>query len=143
MPPACPSIRRRSGSSSSSITSGATDDGATFHFAGTFLQSGAPTKVRAALYRLIASLPGVESLGAMTDRLGRHGIGVGYTGYGIRDVLIFDPATSAVLEREGVAVTYLSSAATGVGPIRAGEVVNYTVYAESGVVNSITAVPGS
>lgn len=122
--------------------SGATDDAGTFHFAGTFLQSGAPPNVRAALYRLIASLPGVEWLGPMTDRLGRLGVGVGYTGYGIRDVLIFDPATSAVLEREGVAVAYLSPAVTREPAIWPGEVVNYTVYAKSAVVNSITALPG-
>ena len=83
---------------------GKADAGATFHFAGTILQSGGPPKVRAALYRLIESLPGVQLLGSMTDKLGRHGIAVGYTQYGIRDTLIFDPATSAVLEREGVVV---------------------------------------
>jgi hypothetical protein len=121
---------------------GATDNGATYHFAGTFLQSGAPPNVRAALYRLIAGLPGVEWLGPMADRLGRPGIGVGYTGDGIRDVLIFDPATSAVLEREGVAVAYLSPAVTREPAIWPGEVVNYTVYATSAVVNSITALPG-
>jgi hypothetical protein len=27
----------------------------------------------------------------MTDPLGRHGTGVGFTEYGVRDVLIFDP----------------------------------------------------
>jgi hypothetical protein len=78
--------------------------GATFHFAGTFLQSGAPPEIRAALFRMIQRLPGIELLGPMTDRLGRHGIGVGFTEYGVRDVLIFDLATSAVLEREGIAV---------------------------------------
>jgi len=49
---------------------------------------------------MIENLPGIESLGPMTGKLGRHGIGVGLTQHGVRDVLIFDPATSAVLERE-------------------------------------------
>lgn len=116
---------------------------ATFDFAGTFLQAGAPPAVRAALYQLIESLPGVESLGSLTDQLGRQGTGVGYTSHGIRDVLIFDPSTSAVLEREGVVVDP-AAVVTGPGeaPVHAGEVWNYTVYVESGVVSSITALPG-
>ncbi len=116
---------------------GVTQAGATFQFGGTFLQPGAPPAVRAALYRLIGSLPGVQSLGPMNDELGRHGIGVGFTQYGVRDVLIFDPATSAVLEREGVVVNP-SQAMAG---LPAGAVIDYTVYVASGVVNSITAVP--
>ena len=42
------------------------DVAATFDFAGTFLQAGAPPQVRAALYRLIQGLPGIEALGPMT-----------------------------------------------------------------------------
>jgi hypothetical protein len=124
---------------------GKSQGGATFNFAGTFLQSGAPPAVRAALYRLIETLPGVEPLGPMTDTLGRHGIGIGigYTAYGVRDVLIFDPSTSAVLEREGVVVDPAAVVnAPGQAPFRTGEVIDYTVYVESGVVGSWTAVPG-
>ena len=121
---------------------GREDVAATFDFAGTFLQAGAPPQVRAALYRLIQGLPGIEALGPMTDRLGRHGIGVGFTEYGVRDVLIFDPATSAVLEREGIAVDPARiDMPPGEARFSAGEVINYTVYAASGVVNSIGAVP--
>ena len=122
---------------------GKSEAGATFEFAGTFLQSGAPPAVRAALYRLIETLPGIDSLGSMTDKLGRHGIGVGYTTSGVRDVLISAPSTSAVLEREGVAVDPAAIAtAPGQSPFRTCEVINYTVYVESGVVDSVTAVPG-
>jgi hypothetical protein len=118
---------------------GRPDAGATFQFAGTFLQSGAPPKVRAAIYQLIESLPGVKLLGSMSDNLGRHGIGVDYTQYGVRDVLIFDPATSAVLEREGVAVDPGEiPTAPGIPPFKTGEVINYTVYVRSAVVNSDT-----
>jgi len=118
--------------------------GATFDFAGTFLQSGAPPRVRAALYRMIQRLPGIELLGPMTDKLGRHGIGVGFTEYGVRDVLIFDPATSAVLEREGIAVDPSQiSVPPGAPKFSAGELINYTVYKASGVVNSITAIPSA
>lgn len=116
--------------------------GSTFQFAGTFLQSGAPPQVRAALYRMIESLPEIESLGPMTDKLGRHGVGVALTQHGVRNVLIFDPATSAVLQREGVVAdpsqVHIRPAGT---PFSAGEVINYTVYQASGVVSSVTAVP--
>ena len=123
---------------------GREDVAATFHFAGTFLQAGAPPHVRAALYRLIQGLPGIEALGPMTDRLGRHGIGVGFTQYGVRDVLIFDPATTAVLEREGIAVDPARiDMPPGQARFGAGEVINYTVYKASGVVNSIGAVPSA
>jgi hypothetical protein len=121
---------------------GEADTGATFQFAGTFLQSGAPPEVRAALYRMIESLPGVEPLGPMTDKLGRHGVGVGLTQYGVRDVLIFDSATSAVLEREGiVADPSQVHPLPGSAQYSVGAVINYTVYEASGVVNSSTAVP--
>ena len=120
------------------------DVAATFHFAGTFLQAGAPPHVRAALFRLIQSIPGIEWLGQMTDRLGRHGIGVGFTQYGVRDVLIFDPATTAVLEREGIAVDPAQiDVPPGEARFSAGEVINYTVYTSSGVVNFIGAVPSA
>ena len=123
---------------------GREDVAATFDFAGTFLQAGAPPQVRAALYRLIQGLPGIEALGPMTDRLGRHGTGVGFTQYGVRDVLIFDPATSAVLEREGIAVDPAKiDMPPGEARFSAGEVINYTVYEASGVVNSIGAVPSA
>ena len=123
---------------------GPEDVAATFHFAGTFLQAGAPPQVRAALYRLIQSIPGIQALGPMTDRLGRRGTGVGFTEYGVRDVLIFDPATSAVLEREGIAVDPARiDVPPGQARFSAGEVINYTVYAASGVVNSIAAVPSA
>ena len=123
---------------------GPEDVAATFDFAGTFLQAGAPPQVRAALYRLIQGLPGIEALGPMTDRLGRHGTGVGFTQYGVRDVLIFDPATTAVLEREGIAVDPAKiDMPPGQARFSAGEVINYTVYEASGVVNSIGAVPSA
>jgi hypothetical protein len=126
------------------FNSGKEDAGAAFQFAGTFLQSGAPPRVRAALYRMIQRLPGIELLGPMTDRLGRHGIGVGLTGYGVRDVLILDPATSAVLEREGIAVDPSQiHVPPGSAKFSVGELINYTVYKASGVVNSITAVPSA
>lgn len=126
------------------FSGGHQDPAAAFEFGGTFLQSGAPPKVRAALYRMIENLPGIESLGPMTDKLGRHGIGVGLIQYGVRDVLIFDPATSAVLEREGIAVNPSHiPVPPGSRRFRVNEVINYTAYRASGVTNSITTVPSA
>jgi hypothetical protein len=126
------------------FSGGHQDAAAAFEFGGTFLQSGAPPRIRAALYRMIENLPGIESLGPVTDKLGRHGIGVGLTQDGVRDVLIFDPATSAVLERKGIAVAPSRiPVPPGSRRFRVNEVINYTVYKASGVVNSLTAVPSA
>jgi hypothetical protein len=95
---------------------GHADSGATLQFAGSFLQSGARPRVRSALYRMIERLPGIQALGPMTDRLGRHGAGVGLTEQGVREVLIFDPRTSAVLEWDDLSTR------------PAGQVNDYTVY---------------
>ena len=62
-----------------------------FDAAGSFLAAVAQPGLRAAPYRMIEGLPGIQNLGPMTDRLGRHGVGVGISGHGVRDELIFDP----------------------------------------------------
>ncbi len=77
---------------------------ATFVYAATFLNAGSTAALRAALYRVIESLPGVQNLGPATDRLGRHGQAVGLVAGGAREELIFDPASTVVLEEETVAV---------------------------------------
>jgi hypothetical protein len=109
---------------------------ATFVYAAAYLQEDAPPALRAALYRVIEQLPGVTSLGPVTDRLGRHGIGVGLVHDGTRQELIFDPATSTALE----------SAIVAVGPRQdrndyqpAGTVIEYVAYVATGLVNSATA----
>ena len=77
---------------------------ATFVYAATFLNAGSPPALRAALYQVIESLPGVQNLGPATDRLGRPGQAIGLVTAGARAELIFDPATTSVLEEETVAV---------------------------------------
>jgi hypothetical protein len=69
------------------------------------LETGEPPQVMAALYRVLKLLPGIEDLGPMSDRIGRHGIGVGLMDTGTRYELIFNPATSAILEAAAVVVT--------------------------------------
>lgn len=63
--------------------------------------------VRAALYRVVAALDGVELIGPVTDRIGRAGTAVAMTGDGSgagreRRTLIFDPETSMLLAEEQV-----------------------------------------
>jgi hypothetical protein len=111
---------------------------ATFVYAATFLNAGSTAALRAALYRVIESLPGVQNLGPATDRLGRHGQAVGLITSGTREVLIFDPASTVVLEREMVAVPPRQS---GNNMLPAGTVLQYTEYLRAGVVNSDTAIP--
>ncbi len=109
---------------------------ATFAYAAGLLQLDAPPAIRAALYRVIEGLPGISYLGPVTDRLGRHGIGVGLTHGGARQELFFDPATSRGLEEEIVAVAPKQD---GNNYQPAGTVLLYTVFVTSGVVNSDTA----
>ncbi|HEX5405539.1 MAG TPA: CU044_5270 family protein [Pseudonocardiaceae bacterium] len=63
----------------------------------------APPAVRAAAYRLIAGLPGLVSLGQVTDPLGRAG--VAFTDpsqpvHGIKIVMVVDPRTDSLLAIE-------------------------------------------
>jgi hypothetical protein len=111
---------------------------ATFVYAATFLNAGSTARLRAALYRVIESLPGVANLGPATDRLGRHGQAVGLVTSGTRDELIFDPASTVVLEEETVAVAPRQSGNNMLPP---GTVLQYTVYLREGVVNSDTGLP--
>jgi hypothetical protein len=112
---------------------------ATFVYAATFLNAGSTAAQRAALYRVIESLPGVQNLGLATDRLGRHGQAVGLVTSGTREVLIFDPASTVVLEREMVAVAPEQS---GNNMLPAGTVMQYTEYLRAGVVDSETGIGG-
>jgi hypothetical protein len=102
LPTALPALRqfvvRRFGD-----LAGSPDD-AVYWFASGVLQHGAPPQLRAALFRLIAALPGLRVNGPMTDRLGRHGFAVSWTNFGVQYVPIFNPATTAVLERESIVV---------------------------------------
>jgi len=85
--------------------------------------------VRAAAYRVVAELPGVRSLGEVTDPLGRKGIGFALPAtdrpdYGTgRSELIVDPATGALLaDQETLTKPNAKAAEAG---LTAGTVVNY------------------
>lgn len=67
-------------------------------------ETDAPPALRAALYRAAAGLPGVRSLGTITDKLGRKGVALAIDSAGVRDELIFDPRTSALLAEQGIVI---------------------------------------
>ncbi|MGV9851139.1 hypothetical protein ACWDWU_20575 [Streptomyces sp. NPDC003442] len=91
--------------------------------------------VRAAAYRVIADLPGIRSLGEVTDPLGRAGAGFALPAtarpdYGTaRSELIVDPATGALLSDQEV-LTKPNAKAAEAG-LTAGTVVNYTATVAS------------
>lgn len=102
-------------------------------------------RLRAALFRVLAGLPGVRLLGDRRDRLGRSGVAVALTLPGgpdrVREELLFDPATSNVLQIEYVQLG-TSARSTVRGPsVPAGTVTGYTDFLSRGVVNSITRLP--
>jgi hypothetical protein len=75
-------------------------------------------QLRAALFRVLADLPGVQLLGHRRDRLGRSGIAVAVTEGRpdrVREELLFDPATSNLLQTEAVLLRTSTSSASG-GP---------------------------
>ncbi|MCQ8189613.1 CU044_5270 family protein [Streptomyces rugosispiralis] len=92
-------------------------------------------EVRAAAYRVIADLPGIRSLGEMTDPLGRKGAGFALPAtarpdYGTaRSELIVDPATGALLSDQEV-LTKPNAKAAEAG-LTAGTVVNSTATVTS------------
>jgi hypothetical protein len=99
-------------------------------------QQGAPPAVRAALYKIAAGIPGVELIGDARDHAGRQGVAVAktstYTGLRQRNVLIFDPRTSALLGEEHVLLQSVSWI-DAPPPV----VVGYAVYLESTTVESL------
>jgi hypothetical protein len=105
-------------------------------------------QLRAALFRVLAGVPGVQLLGHQRDRLGRSGIAVAVTDGRpdrARKELLFDPTTSNLLQTQTVQVGKSPPAASGAPRIRAvpaGTVWQYTDFLSRGVVDSITQLPG-
>ena len=128
------------------------------------LETSAYPPLRAATYRMIGELPGIESLGTMTDTLGRSGTAVAAppdANTGEQYVVILDPTTGMPLEQEYVQANnnrnhqlYFTPApkteqqrredATleAQQTLAVGTVVDYRVFVKSGVVDSDTALPG-
>ncbi|MEV8633199.1 CU044_5270 family protein [Streptosporangium sp. NPDC051023] len=63
-----------------------------------------PAAQRAALFKAIGTIPGVDAVENAEDAAGRRGIGVGRISWGVREDLIFDPRTYEFLGERGVVV---------------------------------------
>jgi RNA polymerase sigma-70 factor (ECF subfamily) len=98
-------------------------------------ETSATAGQRAALYQVAARIPGVELVGPVRDSAGRPGTAVAITAHGIRNTLIFDPTTSALLSEESIA---LAGNDYGVPP---GTRVGYATYLTQAIVDSDTARP--
>jgi catechol 2,3-dioxygenase-like lactoylglutathione lyase family enzyme len=123
-------------------------DWETFSIVGDLLrQTYTSPKVRAALYQVVAGLPGVELVGRVVDGAGRPGVAVAYTNPSSdarsRLELIFDPKTTELLEEGEVLVADSTvdvesggpgAIYGGVGP--AGTRTYSSTYLASGVVES-------
>ena len=72
-----------------------------------FEQATLPARVRSGLYRALALIPGVRYVGIRRDLAGRAGAEVAFDDlqHEVRDELIFDPATSALLGERQVATS--------------------------------------
>lgn len=116
-----------------------TPSGVFFEASRLLFESGSPA-LRAALYRVIAHLPGVKLLGARTDRIGRRGVAVAIAnGSRVAEgMVLFDPTTSEVLETDVLAMT----PSPGRPSIPAGALTQYTVFLQRALVSSIEELPG-
>jgi hypothetical protein len=97
-------------------------------------ESPAPARLRAALYRTLALVPGVQLVGQVADGAGRIGTAVAFTDTGIRHELIFDPTTSEMLAERDV---LLNPEAAGVD-VPAGTVIGDSVYLQRAVTDQPT-----
>ena len=101
--------------------------------------------VRAAAYRVLADLPGITSLGPVTDPLGRSGIGVALPPRPVGDLgeeqqqLIVDPATSTILAQQTVLVRPAKLAVAA--GMNSGTPINYTATLHIGWTDQQVEVP--
>jgi hypothetical protein len=101
--------------------------------------------VRAAAYRILADLPGITSLGTVTDPLGRTGVAVALPPMAAGDLgqqqqqLVVDPNTNTILSQQTVLVAP-SALATQAG-MKAGTIVNYTATTHIGWTDQQVALP--
>ena len=115
------------------IESGPPGSGEDFIQIGDLLRENyAPAKLRSAVYKVAATIPGVQLLGTVRDHAGRPGIGLAKVDRGIRYELIFDPRTSALLGEQQT----IATRGSGVnGPV--GTVIGWAVYLRSAIVDTL------
>jgi hypothetical protein len=106
------------------------------------LYSATSPALRAALYQVLAKLPGVRLLGSRTDAIGRKGIAIAMLTANIKNaeqITLIDPSTGEQLETENVHPNPLHTAS---GTLPAGTPMNYMLFLQRGIVNSLKDLPG-
>ena len=110
------------------LDGGPRDAAEDFVHVGDFLrETDASPAVRATLYRAAALIPGIQLLGTVRDHIGRSGLGVALEHNHVRNELIFNQQTAALMAEQS----------TGNSPGSN----TWTVYLKSAVVNSIPYPP--
>jgi hypothetical protein len=108
-------------------------------------QAPTPPALRAATYRVLARIPGVELRGRSTDALGRPGSVVSRTQRGIRTELLIDPATGTLLEQRQILTRDQFLLTERFRPIPETRLPagwrTRTTYVASGIVDSLSARP--
>ena len=110
----------------------------TFSFVESLLIGGPlPPKLSAALYRVIADLPGMRLIGPTRDPLGRAGVAIGYffNRQPGRLELIFDPTTGVFLAERNISLNSKIMHA----PV--GSVIDWTAIVDQGVAQSDREIP--
>jgi hypothetical protein len=115
---------------------GRANNAMTFLLATGVLNFTAPPSVRSALLRMLATLPGVQYLGQVTDPLGRTGDTIALIQNESDIVVIFDPNTSQVLDETPTPTGGPIQLPTQMPPWLAP-----FMYVETGIVGSIGATP--
>jgi hypothetical protein len=104
-----------------------------------------PSSVRAAAYRVLAGLPGIEDFGPVADVSGRSGVALSlatqYSGAlgSVRDELIVDPQSDSLLAAEQVLIT--PSAEARRAGLKPGMAVEYTSITSVGWSDQQITVP--
>ena len=114
------------------------------------LVTSAYPPLRAATYRMIEHLHGVEYLGAIRDSTGRKGVAVAVPDpkAGVKSIVILDPVTAEPLELETVQTRAITQAPSGISKrtvkeqqLPNGTVVQAEILLGSGVVHTEEALP--
>jgi hypothetical protein len=102
-----------------------------------------PPRLRAALYGVLAALPGVRFDRSVTDLAGRHGLGL-YTfqeGY-LKQEIVINPKTYAYMGDQSVAVrAHTIVAADGTVRVRKGQVLGWNAVLSSGIMQRAGQTP--
>jgi hypothetical protein len=94
-----------------------------------------PARLQAGLYRVAATIPGIQMLGMRRDTLGRSGLAVGFVDQhsGYEDELLFDPKSYALLD-------YDETTRHRSGALPAGTITEETAFLAAGLVHHIGQV---